>query len=325
MQAMIYETYGEPEVFHATLLKKPKQGRDELLVKIVATAVTTGDINMRGFVYVPHGLKWIARVMLGFKRPKKELIGHVFSGVVEAVGAGVKAFKVGDEVFGMESSGTGTYAHYKTIAHDKPVVLKPATVTHEEAASVLFGAMTALHFFQKAKLSAGQSVLINGASGSVGSAAVQIAKAWGMYVTAVCSTSHIDGVRNLGADEVIDYTQTDIHQEGKTYDVVLNTVVAQGDFDSFHTLLKPKGTYIAIAGGLKDMLRPLWGVLRGQKIVAGPSAETKELLEQIASMLIEGSLVPVVDPQVFPLEALAQAHRHAQSKARRGTVVVRVA
>lgn len=322
MRAAIYEEYGAPEVFKMTELKKPKQGHDELLIKVIATAVTTGDINMRGFTYIPDGMMFMARMMLGFKRPKKQLIGNTFSGIVEAIGAGVKDFKVGDEVFGMESNGTGAYAEYKCIAYDKAIVIKPQNISHKEAASLPFGAMTALHFIQKAKIQENQTVLINGASGSVGSAAVQICKSLGVKVSGVCSTTHIDMVKQLGAQTVIDYTQNDFHENGIKYDVIINTLFSQSDFSFHQTSLAENGTYVAIAGSFKDMIRAVLNIFNKQKIVAGVGIETKELLESVVKMVEDGSIKPIVDPKEFTLEEIGQAHAHAESKSKYGNVVV---
>ena len=324
MRAMIYEEYGAPEVFKLTELKKPKQGHDEMLIKVIATSVTAGDINMRGFTYVPNGMKWMAKMIFGFKKPKKQLIGNTFSGVVEAIGSGVKEYKVGDEVFGMESDGAGAYAEYKCITHDKAVVIKPQSITHLEAASIPFGAMTALHFIQKAKLKKSQSVLINGAAGSVGSATLQITKSLGANTTAVCSTHHIDMVKDLGADEVIDYTKTNFHENGIKYDVIINTVVTQGDYSYHKNSLKEGGTYVAIAGSLMDMFRPIFNIFSSQKIVAGVGTETKELLESIVKMVEEEKYKPVIDPKIFTLDELGLAHAHAESKEKYGSVVVAI-
>jgi NADPH:quinone reductase-like Zn-dependent oxidoreductase len=324
MQAMIYENYGAPDVFHSQEVAKPKAGHDELLIKMKATAVTAGDINMRGFTYVPEGMKLLARMMFGLKQPKKQIIGNVFSGVIESMGAGVKGFEVGDEVFGMDSSGLGSYAEYRVVPYDKAVIKKPKRLSHQEAAAIPFGTMTAKFFLDKAKVEAGDHLLIIGASGSVGSACVQIAKSRGAEVTAVCGTHGVEFVKSLGADRVIDYTQEDYHDNETKYDMIVNLVVSQGDYELHKEQLREDGKYVAIAGGVKDMLRSVGSMFSRQKIFSGVATETKEILNSIVDLVDSKAIKPSIDQEVYTLNELVKAHQRAESKDKLGNVVVKI-
>jgi len=325
MRAIVYEEYGAPEVLHLVELPKPHCGVNEILVKVMATAITAEDMNMRGYTYVPFGLKLLARMIYGYKQPKKQLLGNVFSGVVEEIGSEVHEFKVGDEVYGQDSVGLGSYAQYKYIASAHAVVQKPSNISHLEAASIPFGAITAKYFIDKAQIQAGDKVLVNGATGGTGLAAIQILKSLGANVTAIGSSKNIEILKSLGADSVIDDTQKDFHQNGILYDVIINTTVAKGDLRDHRPSLKSKGTYITVAGSLYDLLVPSCKALGGVKVISGIAHETKAILESINEMVVEGTLKPVVDSKVFEFEELPKAHEYTESAHKNGNVVVRVA
>ena len=241
-------------LFEDTSLKeveKPTPKDNEVLIRIYATSVTTADVNARGFVFVPPGFGLLARLMLGIRRPRKRILGSEFAGEIEELGKDVKLFRKCDQVFGATGANLGTYAEYICMAEDGLLAKKPENMTYEEAAAVFFGAHTALFFLRdKGHMRSGQKVLLNGASGSVGIAAVQLAKYFGAEVTGVCGTANLESVKSLGADAVIDYTKQDFTQNGETYDLILDTVVGKTSFSRCRNSLEQKGLYLAVAGGL---------------------------------------------------------------------------
>ena len=203
MRAIICTKYGDPSVLHLSEMEKPTPKDNEILIKMMATTVNSGDARLR------RADPFLVRLVFGFFKPKIRVLGNVISGIVEAVGNNVTTFKVGDEVFGLNDLTMGTYAEYLVVQESTPLALKPSNTSFEEAAATVFGGHTALHFLKKADIKTGQKVLIYGASGAVGSAAVQIAKYYGAQVTAVCSTANLELVKNMGADTVLDYTKQD--------------------------------------------------------------------------------------------------------------------
>jgi NADPH:quinone reductase-like Zn-dependent oxidoreductase len=322
MRAAVYTEYGPPEVLHLDTIEQPTPKDNEVLIRVHATSVTTGDVNMRGFVFVPAGLKFLTRLMFGLNKPRKTVLGVEFAGEIVALGSGVTRFNVGDEVFGLDGSGIGAYAEYKTIAEDRGIVTKPATLSFEDAAGFPNGALTAYTFLKKlADIQPDQRVLVNGASGSVGSAGVQLAKAFGAEVTGVCSTRNLELVQSLGADFVIDYTQQDFTQNGATYDIIFDTV-GKSSFAACKASLSPNGLYLASAGGVGEMLQSVrTGLIGSKKVKAGVSSERQEDLLILKQMLKDGKIKPVID-RCYPLEEIVEAHRYVDSGRKRGNVVI---
>ena len=327
MKAIVYTEYGPPEVLHLEDVEKPAPKDDEVLIKIHATSVTTGDVNARGFTFVPPGFGPLPRIMFGIRAPKLSILGSDVSGVIEAVGKDVRSFKEGDQVFGMDGETLGAYAEYVCRPEAGTLVMKPINLTHEEAAAIPFGFSTALYFLrEKADIQSEQKVLINGASGGVGTAAVQLAKYFGAEVTGVCSIRNLDLVKSLGADKVVDYTKDDFTQNGETYDIIFDTVVGKTSFSGTKNSLKENGIYLAVAGGLKEGVQMLWTSVFGSKKVVfggGMASERKEYLQFIKELAEAGKIKPVID-KIYPLDQTAEAHRYVDSGRKKGNVVITV-
>ena len=263
--------------------------------------------------------------MMGIRKPKTSILGSVVAGEIEAVGSVVKTFKPGDEVFGLDGDNLGAYAEYICMPESGALAIKPANMSFEEAATVPFGATTALYFLRdKGNIQNGHSVLINGASGATGSAAVQVAKAYGTQVTGVCSTRNIELVRSLGADRVIDYTQEDFTQSGETYDIIFDAVVGKTSFSRSKNSLKEKGRYLAVAGGLPEMALMLWtSITGGKKVIfgGGSACEKKEYLINLKELVEDGKIKAVID-RTYPLEQMVEAHRYVDTGRKQGNVVI---
>ncbi len=252
MKAWVCRSYGGPEVLALVDRPAPTPKDDEVLVKIRATTVASGDMRIRS-LKLPRGFGLFGRLVLGFTKPRKPVLGTEFSGIVAAVGKSVSGFKPGDDVFGFPGAAMGCHAEYRTMTVKKPIALKPANLSFEEAASLSFGAMTALDYLSKAKLKPGEKLLVIGASGAVGSAMVQLGKHRGAIVTGVTSARNIELVQSLGADVVIDYNSADFTKTGQSWDVIADTVAAS-TFAKCLPVLNEYGRYLAIAGGLPDLL-----------------------------------------------------------------------
>jgi len=325
MKAIVYTQYGPADVLHLQEVEKPTPKDNEVLIKVHATSVTAGDCNARGFVFIPPGFGFISRLVFGLRKPKQPILGVELSGEIVEVGKDVRLFKQGDQIFGI-SIKSGAYAEYICMAEDASLVLKPVNLTYAEAASIPFGANTALYFLRDmAKLRPGQKVLIVGASGCTGVYAVQLAKYFGAEVTGVCSTRNLEMVRILGAEHAIDYTKEDFTHNGQTYDVILDMVPGKSSFVRYKGSLKPKGLYLAGAGGLDAFVQMAWTALTGgMKVIAGMAPDRAEGLVFLKELLEAGKLKPVIDRR-YPLEQTAEAHRYADTGHKRGSVVITVA
>jgi NADPH:quinone reductase-like Zn-dependent oxidoreductase len=324
MKAIVYTTYGPAEVLHLEEVEKPKPKDHEVLIKVHATSVTAGDCNARGFTFVSPSFGFIARLAFGLRKPNQPILGMELSGEIVEVGKDVRQFKNGDQVFGI-SPKYGAYAEYICMAEDARLVMKPENMTWTEAASIPFGATTALYFLRDmAKLQPGQKILIIGASGCTGVYAVQIAKYYGAEVSGVCSTRNLEMVRSLGAEHVIDYTKEDFTQNGQTYDVILDMVPGKSSFARYQSSLKPNGLYLAGAGGLESFAQMAWtGLTGGKKVMAGIAPDRAEDLVFLKELLESGKLKPVID-RCYPLEQAAEAHRYADTGHKRGSVVITI-
>ena len=317
MKAIVYVNYGAPEVLQLKDVEKPTPKDNEILIKIRATAVNSGDVRLR------KADPFAVRFLFGLTKPKKNILGGVFSGEIEAIGATVKLFKVGDPVFGATGMGFGAYAEYKCLPENAVLALKPNNITHEEAAVIPFGGMTALHFIKKANIQSGQEVLINGASGAVGTAAIQLAKYYGAYVTGVCSTANLSLVKSLGADEIIDYTKEDFTKNGKTYDVIFDTVDKISFSNSLKSLNK-KGILILGASGIAGMLLGLWtSITSSKKVITGIISQKTEDMIFLKTLIEEGELKPVID-RTYSLDQMAEAHEYVQKGHKKGNVAITV-
>jgi len=322
MKAIVYTEYGPPDVLQLKEVEKPSPKEDEVLIRIHATSVTTADVNARDFVFVHPGFKALARMMFGLRKPRKIILGRELAGEIEAVGKEVRLFKEGDQVFG--SADFGAYAEYICLPEEGAVAIKPVNMTYEEAASVFFGAHTALFFLRdNGNIQSGQKVLINGASGGVGTAAVQLAKYYGAEVTGVCSTTNLELVKSLGADKVIDYTKEDFTKSGETYDIIFDTV-GNVSFSRVKSSLKEKGFFLAGTGGPSTIIQTLWtSVIGGKKVKAGPASERKEDLLFLKELIEAGKIKPVIDRR-YPLEQTAEAHSYVDKGHKKGNVVITV-
>ena len=327
MKAMVSTEYGPPDVFQLQEVEKPAPKDNEVLIRVHATAVTFGEVIARDATFSPGEfwlpvLIWpVARMQLGFNKPRHTILGSELAGEIESVGNEVKSFKPGDQVFGFSES-FGANAEYVCMPEGGVLVLKPANLTYEEAAVVPHGAMTALHFMRdQANIEPGQRVLINGASGGIGQYAVQLAKSFGAEVTGVCSTTKLEFVRSLGADQVIDYTQEDFTRNGETYDVIFDTKGVTS-FSSCKGSLNDGGRHLLAAFGMKELFQMLGTSITGSKKVVCALAPTKrEGLMDLKELIEAGRLKPVID-KVYPLERIAEAHRYFESGQRKGYVVL---
>ena len=317
MKAVVYTKYGSADVIQIKESVKPAPKENEILIRIVETIVTPSDIAGR------TGTPFIVRFFSGLTKPKA-IPGSDFAGVVEAVGKDVSLFKIGDRVFGAASPATGTHAQYICLPETATMTTIPADLSYEDTAGICDAAMTALTFLRDvAQIQSGQKVLVNGASGSVGTFAIQLAKYYGAKVTAVCSGANAEMVESLGADAVIDYTKEDFTQTGQSYDIIFDAV-GKSSFSRCKNALKDGGIYLTSVPTLSIMLQMLWTSLFGSKkakFAATGLNQSKEKLTFLKELLEKGQLKSVVD-RCYPLEQIAEAHRYVETGHKKGNVVI---
>ena len=332
MKAIVWTRYGPPEVLEYREVEKPAPKDNEVLIRIYATTVTAGDCEMRSLKF-PVLLSLPMRLWIGFRRPKENTIpGTELAGEIEAVGKDVKQFKPGDQVFGATGMGLGANAEYICLPEhpgdmEGGVIIKPANMSYEEAVTVPFGGRDALHFLRLGNIQNGQKVLINGAGGSIGVFAVQLAKYYGAVVTAVDSTAKLDMLRSIGADHVIDYTQEDFTEsaitKGSVYDVIFD-VVGTISLSRSKRSIKPDGTYLLANPIRSQMLQGPWTRITGsQKVIMQTASGTIEDLIFLRGLIEEGKLRTVID-RTYPLEQIVEAHRYVETVQKQGNVVITV-
>jgi NADPH:quinone reductase-like Zn-dependent oxidoreductase len=322
MKAMVATKYGPPEVLELEEVEKPAPKDNEVLVKVYATTVTAGDTRVRSFT-VPRSFWLPARITLGLRKPKKAILGMVVAGEVEDVGKEVKRFKNGDQVYAYDITRLSTYAEYACLPVNSAISLKPSSITYEQAAAIPFGGITALHFLKKGKIQSGQKVLIYGASGSVGTFAVQLAKYFGAEVTGVCSTTNVALVKSLGADQVIDYTKEDFSRSGETYDIIFDTV-GKSSLSSCLRSLKKEGSYLQAVAGPALLVQMRWAALiSGKTLIGGTAVPKTEDLIYLNELVKAGKIKPVID-RCYHLEQMVEAHSYVDQGHKKGNVVIKV-
>lgn len=317
MKAIVYERYGPPSVLQVREVAKPLPGENQILIKIHAATAAAGDWRLR------KADPFLARLFNGLWRPKRvQILGFELAGVVESTGSRVTRFKPGDAVYAACGTGFGAYAEYKCMNETDAVVHKPENMTFEEAAAVPVGACTALHFLRKGEIRRGQRVLVYGASGSVGTYAVQLARYFGAEVTGVCSTSNVELVRSLGADRVIDYTKEPLTDAGQPYDIIFDTV-GKSPFPICLKSLSAQGRYLQafqVSPGLLG--RSAWvNLTSGKKVIGGSMKENAEDLAYLRELIEAGYLRSVIDRR-YPLDQAAAAHRYVEQGHKKGNVVL---
>ena len=317
MKAIVCTKYGPPEVLQLKEVKKPVPKDNEVLVRIHASTVASGDIRLRSFTWAPWF--WLpGRIMYGLIKPRKKIPGNELSGEIEALGKDVTLFKVGDQVFGITwtISFGGANAEYLCLLENE-VAIKPVNLTFEEAAAVPIGCLTALVLLRKGKISSGQRILIYGASGSVGTFAVQLAKYFGAEVTGVCSTTNIEMVKSIGADRVVDYTREDFTKSDQSYDLIFDTVM-KTSFSKCKNSLTPRGIFVTVD---YPLVTALWTSIAGSRKVVFGIANKIEDLSFLRELIEAGKIKPVID-KCYPLEQTAEAHRYVEKGHKKGNVVI---
>lgn len=328
MKAVVYTEYGPPEVLHLAERPKPVPKDNEVLVRVVAAPVNYGDLLARNFKNVsasefnmPLPLLLPMKMYFGWSRPKVNILGSEFSGEVESTGKDVTRFKPGDQVFGYLGQRMGAYAEYLCMPEAGALAISPATMSHEEAATVPYGAIVATSLLRRGNVQPGHKVLINGASGGIGSAAVQLAKYYGAEVIGVCGAPRVEYVKALGADRVIDYAREDFTQSGETYDLILD-VLGKSSYPRVKSSLKPDGVYLPASFKSKHLFDMLRTKLAGsQKVICALADEKAENLAFVGKLVEAGEYKASID-QCFPLEQAAEAHRYVESGSRTGPVVL---
>src|SRR5213593_4457581 len=322
MKAIVCTKYGPPDVLQLKEVERPTPKDNEVLIRVHAATVTAGDCELRKFK-MPIWLWPLARIGFGFRGPRRKILGQELAGEIESVGTAVKLFRPGDQVFAFTGLRLGAYAEYNCIAETGLIATKPVNMTYEEAAAVPVGGLHALHLLRKANIQSGQRVLINGAGGTVGTLAVQLAKSFEAEVSGVDSTGKLDMLRSIGADKVIDYTKEDFTKSGETYDVVFD-VVGKSSFSGCIRSLKERGFYLLGNPGLSQQARGLWTLMRSsKKVMGGTVSYRSEDLIFLKELIEAGKLRSAIDRR-YPLEEIVEAHRYVDTGQKKGNVVITV-
>jgi NADPH:quinone reductase-like Zn-dependent oxidoreductase len=330
MKAIVYSEYGPPDVIQLEEVTKPDPKDNEILIRVCATSVNYGDITARKFSQITPGEfnmpapLWLpARISFGWNKPKINILGSELAGEIEAVGKEVRKFRPGDQIFAYLGMHMGANAEYVCMPEDGTVALKPANMTFEEACAIPYGGIMALSILRKVNIQAGQRVLINGASGGIGSLAVQFAKYFGAEVTGVCSSPRLEYVRSLGADKVMDYTREDFTQNGETYDVILD-ILGKSSFSRCKNSLTQNGCYLLASFKMKPIFQMLWTSMFGsKKVICAMASEKAKDLVFIKELIEAGKIKTIIDRR-YPLEQTAEAHRYVELGHKKGNVIVTV-
>jgi NADPH:quinone reductase-like Zn-dependent oxidoreductase len=331
MKAIVYTEYGPPDVLQLKEVEKPTPKDNEVLIRVYATSVNYGDIVARNFKDIsprefnmPMPFWFGARIYFGLRKPKITILGSELAGEIEAVGKDVKRFKEGDQVFGYIGQSMGANAEYLCMPEDGCLAIKPANMTYEEAAVVPYGALMALSLLGKVNIQSGQEVLINGASGGIGSAAVQLAKShFGAEVTGVCSTPRLELVKSLGADKVIDYTKEDFTKSGETYDLIFD-ILGKSSFSRCKSSLKQNGRYLLASFKMRPLFQMLWTKMIGsKKVICAFASDKAEDLILVKELIEAGKIKAAIDRR-YPLEQTAEAHRYVEKGLKKGHIVITV-
>jgi NADPH:quinone reductase-like Zn-dependent oxidoreductase len=330
MKAIVYTEYGSPDVLRLEEMAKPEPKDHEVLIRNHATTINFGDLMARNYKAIsPHKftmplLFWLlAKISFGWRKPRITILGNEFSGEIEAAGKAVTRFEPGDQVFGYRGQSMGAYAEYLCLPENAVMAFKPAHLTYEEAAVLPYGAIMALGLLKKANLQPGQKVLILGASGGIGSAAVQIARHLGAEVTGVCAAPGSSYVKSLGAAKVIDYTKDDFTQNGDTYDLIFD-ILGKSSFSRCKNSLKPNGQYLLASFKTKQLLQMLWTSVSGSKrVICAIAPGSIEDLFSVKELIETGKIKAVID-RCYPMEQAAEAHRYVEAGSKKGYVVIRM-
>lgn len=329
MKAIVYTEYGSPNVLELNEVVKPVPKDNEVLIRVFAAPVNYGDLTARNFRHIsprefnmPLPLWLPARMSFGFSKPKINILGNELAGEVEAIGKDVKKFKEGDQVFAYLGMKMGANAEYVCMPEDGTVAIKPANMTYEEASSIPGGGIMALSLLRKVSIRPGQKVLINGASGGIGSLLVQLAKHFGAEVTGVCGSPRLEYVRSLGADKVIDYTRQDFTRNGETYDLIFD-ILGRSSFSRCKNSLTENGILLYVSFKMKPLFQMLWTSMIGskKKVICALANEKAEDLVLLKELVEAGKLKSIID-KCYPLEQTAEAHRYVENGHKKGNVVI---
>ena len=318
MKMIAWTKYGPPDVLQLKEVEKPIPQDNEVLIRIYATTVIAGDCEMRSLKF-PLLLRFLMRIELGFRGPRKNILGQELAGEIESVGKDVKVFRKGDQIFAHTGLDLGSYVEYICLPEDGVLTIKPANMTYEEAATVPFGGLEALGYLRKGNIQSGQKVLISGASGTIGTFAIQLAKYYGAEVTGVGNPTSLEVMKSLGADKVIDYTKEDFTKSSETFDVIFD-IVGKSSFSSIKRLLKKNGFYLLPNLRLSHLVR---GKRSSMKVIFGAQSEGTEDLIFLKELVEAGKIKTVIDKR-YPFEQIAEAHSYVDKGQKTGNVVITI-